>query len=260
MPKPKPSYRTDAFDVIIRPNIKDPLNLEGTYDDTTSYLMLDTNRKPRKHRRSVSKMEQDGNDNNTSHGELEISINEINDSATIDLKRPEKEIRKRKRAHSLSINGSQYEKANKITSTISDENLTSLKLQKTDTSIEQIGFSRSMSCLESTKKQANNINSIATSSTKRVSIKIDDDDNSITIQESSDKITSTPDNKASTSLKSDDSKNEFKFIHGNYNRYYGYRNPENENDPRLDYLKPEWFKDKNVLDIGNYKLITRRHV
>jgi hypothetical protein len=49
-PLPKPSYRTDAFDLIIRPNIKDPLNLEGNNDDTNSY------RKPRKHRRSISKM------------------------------------------------------------------------------------------------------------------------------------------------------------------------------------------------------------
>ncbi len=46
-------------------------------------------------------------------------------------------------------------------------------------------------------------------------------------------------------------KSSFKFRHGNYNRYYGYRNPDNEIDHRFDHFKCEWFKDKNVLDIGN---------
>lgn len=40
------------------------------------------------------------------------------------------------------------------------------------------------------------------------------------------------------------------FIHGNYNRYYGYRNPQMEIDHRLTKLKPEWFEGKDVLDIG----------
>ena len=40
-----------------------------------------------------------------------------------------------------------------------------------------------------------------------------------------------------------------KFIYGNYNRYYGKRNPD-EPDHRLDYLKKEWFYEKDVLDIG----------
>ena len=41
-----------------------------------------------------------------------------------------------------------------------------------------------------------------------------------------------------------------KFEYGNYNRYYGYRNPNDEEDIRLRFMKPEWFKDKQVLDIG----------
>ena len=41
-----------------------------------------------------------------------------------------------------------------------------------------------------------------------------------------------------------------KFIYGNYNRYYGYRNPDREEDPRLKCFHPEWFEGKDVLDIG----------
>ena len=40
-----------------------------------------------------------------------------------------------------------------------------------------------------------------------------------------------------------------KFIYGNYNRYYGYRNPNND-DERLKVFKEEWFKNQDVLDIG----------
>lgn len=40
-----------------------------------------------------------------------------------------------------------------------------------------------------------------------------------------------------------------KFIYGNYNRYYGYRNVDLE-DYRLGSFKAEWFCGKDVLDIG----------
>ncbi|XP_013414626.1 7SK snRNA methylphosphate capping enzyme isoform X2 [Lingula anatina] len=48
-----------------------------------------------------------------------------------------------------------------------------------------------------------------------------------------------------------------KFIHGNYNRYYGYRNPNMEEDFRLKVFIKEWFEGKDVLDIGcNVGLVT----
>lgn len=40
----------------------------------------------------------------------------------------------------------------------------------------------------------------------------------------------------------------FKF--GNYNRYYGYRNPERDEDKRLALMDLDWFSGKDVLDIG----------
>ena len=42
-----------------------------------------------------------------------------------------------------------------------------------------------------------------------------------------------------------------KFQYGNYNRYYGYRHLVHaEDDPRLEFIKPEWLRGKDVLDIG----------
>ena len=39
-----------------------------------------------------------------------------------------------------------------------------------------------------------------------------------------------------------------KFQYGNYSRYYGYR--LEGSDPRLSFFNPNWFADKDVLDIG----------
>lgn len=41
-----------------------------------------------------------------------------------------------------------------------------------------------------------------------------------------------------------------KFQFGNYNRYYGYRNQNQDQDLRLSKFKKEWFFNKSVLDIG----------
>ncbi|KAM7397912.1 hypothetical protein PAMA_005990 [Pampus argenteus] len=41
-----------------------------------------------------------------------------------------------------------------------------------------------------------------------------------------------------------------KFQYGNYNKYYGYRNPGASEDPRIRVLRPEWFEGKDILDLG----------
>ncbi|GAA6098914.1 7SK snRNA methylphosphate capping enzyme [Tachysurus ichikawai] len=41
-----------------------------------------------------------------------------------------------------------------------------------------------------------------------------------------------------------------KFQYGNYNQYYGYRNPGASEDVRIRVFKPEWFQGKEVLDLG----------
>lgn len=41
-----------------------------------------------------------------------------------------------------------------------------------------------------------------------------------------------------------------KFQYGNYNKYYGYRNPGATEDPRVRLFRPEWFEGKDVLDLG----------
>nr|XP_002129700.1 7SK snRNA methylphosphate capping enzyme-like [Ciona intestinalis] len=45
-------------------------------------------------------------------------------------------------------------------------------------------------------------------------------------------------------------KNNARFQYGNYSQYYGYRNPKKFQDCRMTCLKREWFKEKDVLDVG----------
>ncbi|KAG9464027.1 hypothetical protein GDO78_020630 [Eleutherodactylus coqui] len=45
-------------------------------------------------------------------------------------------------------------------------------------------------------------------------------------------------------------KDKTRFQFGNYCRYYGYRNPSHSDDQRLRALRPEWFRNKAVLDVG----------
>ncbi|KAM9313361.1 7SK snRNA methylphosphate capping enzyme [Gastrophryne carolinensis] len=45
-------------------------------------------------------------------------------------------------------------------------------------------------------------------------------------------------------------KGKARFQFGNYCRYYGYRNPDHSEDPRVAVLRPEWVRGKAVLDIG----------
>lgn len=57
--------------------------------------------------------------------------------------------------------------------------------------------------------------------------------------------------KSSGQVGSTKPKNKFaRYCYGNYDRYYGYRNPELGEDSRLHYFKKEWFEGKDVLDIG----------
>ncbi|XP_071445757.1 7SK snRNA methylphosphate capping enzyme-like [Hetaerina americana] len=45
-------------------------------------------------------------------------------------------------------------------------------------------------------------------------------------------------------------KKSINYQYGNYNRYYGYRNPSHTDDNRLQYLRRDLFDGKDVLDIG----------
>ena len=47
-----------------------------------------------------------------------------------------------------------------------------------------------------------------------------------------------------------DTKKQKIFQYGNYNRYYGYRNANNEKDKRINAFEKSWFDGKTCLDIG----------
>lgn len=264
-PLATPAHRNDeVVDLILRPNIKDPLNLEGTYDSSYKHLLNDNNRKARKHRRSISKIDDVSQKNNAIDIEL-IGDIEANANENDNFKQKQR-INKRKRAHSFSINEScSSTKNTKINCTTSDEHLNSCFINETgDINFEKtVALNRSVSCTVSNLNVTSSVSfnkqaSVVTfDSSEQVIISINKGSNSIPITSDDTKATVVVNNaittQTSVSKEVKFEKNGFKFKHGNYNRYYGYRNPSNESDHRLDHFKSEWFKDKEVLDIGKKK-------
>lgn len=64
------------------------------------------------------------------------------------------------------------------------------------------------------------------------------------VSQQNNKLNKVPKRSKSTSNRNNE------FIYGNYNRYYGYRNPSNIEDDRLNVMEISWFEGKDVLDIG----------
>ena len=76
---------------------------------------------------------------------------------------------------------------------------------------------------------------------------VDDKSLSINIVTENVEVQKEPENNKQTQQKVQKPQ-QSKFQYGNYSRYYGYR--LEGSDPRLRFFNPNWFADKDVLDIG----------
>jgi hypothetical protein len=232
-PLPIPPHRNEVVNLILRPNIKDPLNLEGTYDEDRGNLLV--SKRYRKHRRSFCKPE-------------EVEPTEANDKIRLsnDFPTPSKPTNntKRKRASSLSVN-------------ITTPNSSFLNRNKTN--ISQSDNDDQEGTTFKAKRMLSD-SFLSARAKADVSFEMDDyDDNSNTFDNDRDidlksNSTNCSAKPAAKSQKQFENKKDFKFRYGNYNRYYGYRNLNDDYDHRLDHMKADWFRGKQVLDIGTYHL------
>ena len=267
---PTPSYRVEKVDVILRPNIKDPLNLEGTYDEDQSNLLNKrTNNSggvsgsgsggttTYKHRRSLSRNEDGNNVNSDDDDSTTVKANNVKETAGSGSggggggggQTPQKpnhlSLNKRRRttSHSLST-------TNTGLTPVTDTNNKAVSASSHD-----LYSSASVSFIDKTPTIDKNISLVEMNTT------VSSVNNSASTPTVCMDIVSTTPTKKPKPLHTTPSKsgagsdvkyikNGFKFKHGNYNRYYGYRNLNDDEDHRLAHLKSEWFKDKCVLDIG----------
>ena len=87
-------------------------------------------------------------------------------------------------------------------------------------------------------------------SNSEVPLKIAKTSNSLSITSKHENATNPKSNIENKKCKGEKSAKSKVFKFGNYNRYYGYRNPERDEDKRLALMDLNWFNGKDVLDIG----------
>lgn len=241
-PLPTPKHRKEEIEVLIPPNICDPLNLSVPDEDLAERALISPNAvvkrkqsRNRKRRRTNSASEV------LDAGRKSIDL----DSHTLDIVAPKEAI-----THNIASD----EKSEqviisteiKVETASGSKDLKELKFKLdpirhgrrppedkiVSPVVPQPGarkrcggfFVRSTSKEAPSTKNSNHRSNNASSSGKLVQSKHHEQDSTC-------------------------NKEVKKFHYGNYNRYYGYRNSECE-DLRLRCFRREWFEDKHVLDIG----------
>ena len=214
-----PAYRQQV-QVMIPPNISDPLNLNSGEDVGPNLKSPKAKKKrQKKKRRSTG----DNDNSNTSHSDIS------------DVTRP------------LHID------VEPVVDNLTPQNLSSIE-QKLSNIVDKIVSpvipqpspkgpkrKRTSSESESTKSDS------STLSKSGKSEKIHAWKGKLSRQSSNQK---TSESEASGSKRLKPPHKQKKFIYGNYNQYYGYRNPTTECDHRIKCFCAEWFEGKEVLDIG----------
>jgi len=213
----------------IRPvDVTDPLKLNNL-DDTVLAVKVNSHKRKRKRKRrrtysendkdiKVESMAQDGADTEASENEAHSPTKSRIVHVEVD-----KEVEKGGKEESIIMNEMQE---HALSVSILPEQGTAKTDQASSEDIENAGKGRILNCEKDDEPAAN--------------------------VESKEKDSKTDENKDKTSKQYNIKfrEKDKKFQYGNYNRYYGYRNPNMSEDDRIEYLKKEWFDGKDCLDIG----------
>lgn len=231
-------HRSDnVVNLILRPNIKDPLNLEGTYDLDNANLL--TSSETPKKRSKVTK------------DDLELQLNSNANLTRAAFEEIKKNISKRRRAHSFTVASSSTSAAHIVSHFNRQKSAPDSSMVFKESVVCASGGVVDEICVGEMKvvcvvKEENFGEDLKDKEKEkdkeRKTVKIDEKP-PVEIGASEKSVAV-----ANNNVKFD--KNGFRFRFGNYNRYYGYRNPANESDARLVYLRQDWFASKAVLDIG----------
>ena len=214
-PVPLPAHRQQVK-VIIPPNITDPLNLNCD-DDADQSLLSPKSLNKKKHKRKYNKKRASSGDMSTeSQSDSRVDVSQ---PIHIDVSIPEDNTKVEDKIVSPVIN-QLSPKLRKRRRTVSESRLdnATVSYQRSDSDpVEHHKISPNV-------KPAKFKRQTSVQGSQQCS--------------------------RQNSSKSSGNKNA-KFIFGNYNRYYGYRNPDDtHDDPRMKCFEQEWFDAKDVLDIG----------
>lgn len=218
--------------VVIARDQTDPLNLKcDLYQDLKGIVVMTPAKKKRKRKRNDSGCFDDEQENKT---RKETDVNK-EDLVVPKLKKKKmqkpkdgKETKTKEKIKNLKENN----KVAKLEKELDDANAASTgqKLKEEGTSEDLID------------RKEGNVND------KKMFSKEDSVEDTSNVLEKTQQLEERNDQKPSSSKHRKQRKKTFRY--GNYNRYYGYRNPKVLQDPRLKLFHREWFQDKTVLDIG----------
>ncbi|KAG7164580.1 7SK snRNA methylphosphate capping enzyme-like [Homarus americanus] len=230
------SKRSDAVRVIIAPNINDPLNLDASSDNEDLQKQIRRRRRNRKRKRRLSEPSGSTADSMILHGIGEVDTEETPTLETNSLTNTEL-------ARQISLDAMKPLTVNTDLSTPQGaiDGRKEGPVTPTGTKPSTSGIQRPVF-----KKQRSK------SENKIVSPVIPQPGGERKRHPSHSRHYAEKPHLSQQNLqppKKFNPKNEL-FQYGNYNKYYGYRNPDQTPDVRLEYLKREWFEGKEVLDIG----------
>jgi len=226
-PLPTPKHRKEEYkiEVLIPPNISDPLNLNAEDDSDYEAKLISplVKKKKVRHRKRPKKPL--------------LSV----DIANLPGPKPEVEEGNEGDISETDEEGSTVSKAKKFVK-FSDQDDDSLDAPDVSKEVVEKNLEEKSETANTSSKPEDEPSGKCSDKQTDVVEEVKDD----TGKSGDFKIEKRKPRKTSSSFKE---KNE-KFQYGNYNQYYGYRNPGKIEDIRLQYFKSAWFEEKDVLDIG----------
>ena len=224
--------------VVIARDVTDPLNLKcDLYQDMKGIVVVTPGRKKRKRKRNDSDCLEDEQENK--HKKETSGKKEDVVSPKVKKKKMQKAGKDVKEAKEVKMKEKKKEKS-KVEKETDDAD--GNKIDEASLAEQKV----SKAVLESSKKEISVEEVKLSSKVKEDSIKeVQKVKPSLTKESQLSRVTTGTKEAGMGSRK-----HQKTFLYGNYNRYYGYRNPIVHDDPRLKLFHPEWFQDKTVLDIG----------
>lgn len=222
-PLPMP-MRRHQVQVFIPPNINDPLNLNSSEDVDLNLISPKAamKKKRNKHKKKKSSIADTSEESYSEIGSVDSKIKDIIDQAV-----SQGTVAKAVTCRAVSAAELQSRDINKIVSPVIPQTSPKRKRKRTSSEHKSDGectFSRQES--EKSNKSDKLCSPYRPKFRKQLSLSMG--------------------GKRGKKARSKD----HLFVYGNYTRYYGYRNPNFDQDRRLKCLKQEWFDGKDVLDIG----------
>ena len=238
-PLPMPAHRHQPIHVFIPANICDPLNLNAGEDVDVNLISPKYSRKKRNKHKNRKRL-------SAADGQISDMMDESTEADPVeDLKT----VRDNTAAQADKINEEKYLDICK-----SDNKPVVANLETKELSDKVVAPILSHNSPKGKKRKRNSgdskLEDISSNAVLASNLTSDASTSRTNKDSPRRKFKKQSSNQSNTQQPAKYRRQDAKFTYGNYNRYYGYRNPAKEEDCRILGFEREWFDEKDVLDIG----------